>query len=728
ILYVVALATSHQQEGAKFFLGGHLVLFLTVLNDTLFFAGVIQTGSMIMWGLFFLIFSQAVVLAIRSTQTLVQTETLSTDLQQNNQSLRQTQQELRQSEEKYRTLFEDSGDIIFIAALNGRLLEVNPACFKVFGYTREEALQMKALDFYANPQDNQRFYEMIVAQNEVQGFELDMTHKAGHRIACQVTASWRYDEVGERIGYQGIIRDVTAYKQAEAERRHALVLQQAKEAADAANEAKSTFLANMSHELRTPLNAILGFSRLLTRTSNLTAGQQESVDIITRSGDHLLTLINQVLDLSKIEAGRMTRDDALFDVPQMLKELEGMFRLRSQNQGISLQTICAADVPRNIYTDEMKLRQVLINLLNNALKFTDEGGVILRVAIEPEAPTQLYFGVEDSGPGISSDEAVTLFEAFSQTALGRKQEGTGLGLAISYRLVDLLGGQLRLQSPMYAEQDHQAGGPGTCFYFSLPLVDEDGKVVSIVSEPSTKNKQVVAVASGQRRYRILIADDNQTNRHLLRQLLTAVSTDQAGFELREATDGQQAIEIAVEWQPDLIWMDIRMPKVDGYEAARQIKTHFAEVDNQPDSGDTEPHRAPPKIIALTASSFNEEITGILAAGCDDFLHKPFVDAEIFEMMTQHLDIQFVYGTPLPSTIADGQNSEPIDLTPAHLAALPTDVRKRLAEAIDFGDMQLINQLLQEIQVDHPALFFALKALVDEFEYDYLLELLAQVEI
>ncbi len=375
MVYVVSLATIRQREGAIIFLIGCGVLLATIINDTLLFTSVIQTEQLIQVGIFVLILLQAYVLSLRSARTLTKTETLSTELQHNNQSLRQTQDELRQSEEKYRTLFEDSRDVIFLTTFDGQIVEVNPVCFEVFGYTREEARQMKALSLYADPQDNQRFQEIIKRDGLVHGFELKMKHKEGHDIDCQVTASLRYDEAGNISGYQGIIHDITAYKRT-------LELQKEKEAADAANQAKSAFLANMSHELRTPLNAVLGFSRLLTRGENLTSGQQENLDIITHSGEHLLTLINQVLNLSKIEAGRMALNEKVLDLPQMLTELEGMFRLRAEDKGLRLIFDLTPNVPRHIYTDEMKLRQVLINLLNNALKFTEEGGVTLHVKYE----------------------------------------------------------------------------------------------------------------------------------------------------------------------------------------------------------------------------------------------------------------------------------------------------------------------------------------------------------
>ncbi len=765
ILYVVGLAVFHQREGAFILLLGSFALFLTIINDALFLTGIIQTGQFIPLGLFILIFSQAYLLSLRSSKALTQTETLSVELQRNNQSLRQTQDELRQSEEKYRTLFEDSRDVIFLTTVDGQIIEVNPVCFEMFGYTRAEACQMNALSLYVDPQDNRQFQEIIKRAGLVQGFELKMKHKDGHDLNCQITASLRYDEAGNVSGYQGIIRDITAYKQAEAERRHALELQKEKEAADAANQAKSTFLANMSHELRTPLNAVLGFSRLLTRSENLTVDQRKNLNIITSSGEHLLILINQVLDLSKIEAGQMAIDKKVLDLRQMLTELEGMFRLRAEDKGLRLIFDLTPNVPRHIHIDEMKLRQVLINLLNNALKFTEEGSVSLRVNEFDELKTQgthpthktLFFEVIDTGPGIPAEEMDKLFEAFAQTEIGRVQEGTGLGLAISRKLVELLGGELTAQSPastqlwdsysglliaaskqkpvlneVHIEQSRdgevskiQVGGPGASFRFTLPLPNNDASSPMPAQETNNLiddlNLRVAALEPGQPRFRILIVDDNKNNRQLLLDLLTTVSSAQAGFELKEAENGQQAIEIWKTWQPHLIWMDIRMPVVDGYEATKLIKSEQSKTQNLPLSEAKGPKS---KIIALTASSFNEEISSIMASGCDDVLRKPFAELEIFQMLSKHLGLRYIYDNAKTPTILKSRD-KPI-LTQESLTIVPADLRSQLADAINIGDMRQINTLIEEVKDYSIDISLALQGLANDFEYDHLLELLEQV--
>src|ERR671933_631213 len=430
-------------------------------------------------------------------------------------------------------------------------------------------------------------------------------------------------------------------------------LAEAKEKAEVANDAKTTFLANMSHELRSPLNAILGFAQVMTRSKTLTPEQLENVSIISRSGEHLLTLINQVLDLSKIEAGRITLNENNFDLYRLLDDLEDMFQLKADDKHLELLIDRTPDVPRYVRTDEVKLRQVLINLLNNALKFTTEGGVSVRVDrtlnverllaqgdvanvegsedssnlqlanLQPSTQTNLQsstltFEVEDTGPGIAPDELDSLFEAFVQTTTGTEaQEGTGLGLPISRKFVQLMGGEIMVSS----EVAH-----GTLFKFDI--------TVSVVDATDLESKQptrrVIALEPNQPRYRILIVDDKPLNRQLLVKLLNPF-----GFELREASNGKQAVEIWDEWEPHLIWMDMRMPVMDGYEATKQIKS-------------TTKGQAT-AVIALTASTLEEERGVVTSAGCDDFLRKPFREADIFEMMNKHIGVCYVYDEPTDST-------------------------------------------------------------------------------
>ncbi len=493
--------------------------------------------------------------------------------------------------------------------------------------------------------------------------------------------------------------------------------QDARAAAEAANQAKSAFLANMSHELRSPLSVILGFTQVIRRKQELPRETHENLGVILRSGEHLLTLINQVLDFSKIEAGHITLNETDVDLYRLLDDLEDMFALKADDKQLQLIFDRPADLPRHIRTDEVKLRQVLINLLSNALKFTEKGDVTLRVTGRqqtreannrqgeegtlPRLPStgyRLRFEVEDTGPGIPPNEIDKLFEAFAQTETGRQaQEGTGLGLPISRKFIQLMGGDITVKSQV---------GQGTIFKFNIQCQ----VVASIENLKSTPlggavQNRIVALELGQPHYRILVVDDKWANRQLLIKLLNPL-----GFELREAQNGQEALEVWQEFEPHLIWMDIRMPVMDGFEATRRIK---ATTTGQATA-----------IIALTASSLEEERAIVLSAGCDDFVRKPFHEAEIFEMMSKHIGVHYVY----EEASIEGQDSGvrlqvSLENLKSQISALPTELLAQLREGTELGDMEMIDGVIAEIRWRHPALAEGLARLASSFEYDKMLNLI-----
>jgi signal transduction histidine kinase/ActR/RegA family two-component response regulator len=463
-------------------------------------------------------------------------------------------------------------------------------------------------------------------------------------------------------------------------------LSTAKEAAEKANRAKSVFLANMSHELRTPLNAVLGFSHLMRNAPDTTAGQRESLDIITHSGEYLLSLINNVLDISKIESGRIELEESPLDPRQLVQSVTSLMYVRAREKNLSFMLEQAPDLPQCIAADAAKLRQVLFNLVGNAIKYTTRGGVTLRIRAtggEAAGRVGLLFEVADTGPGIPPEQRNRIFSPFVQ--LGNRpatEAGSGLGLAICRQFVELMGGEIGV-----------AAGPGggSVFSFEIPVRVVATEAV-LGAFPSIR---VVGIAEGEPRYRLLIVEDQPENRHLLRRLLEPV-----GFELREAADGAEAVTQWEEWRPHLIFMDIRMPVMDGLQATRRIRA--ADVSDGT------------RIVAITAHALEEERRMILAAGCDDFVRKPYQDTEVFETLTTHLGVHFTYEETAPGPGAG------TFMQVADLASLPEKLLKGLEQALVQIDINAVDRMIADIGTYNPEVAGSLAAVARDLQFERIL--------
>ncbi|NEQ51097.1 MAG: response regulator [Leptolyngbya sp. SIO3F4] len=392
-----------------------------------------------------------------------------------------------------------------------------------------------------------------------------------------------------------------------------LKLEKDKIRAEAESQAKSQFLAKMSHEFRTPLNAILGFTQLMNQDPALTGQQKKSLDIINLSGEHLLNLINDILEISKIEANRVVLHNTNVDLYSLLDMLQAMLEAKALEKGLQLHFERSFDVPQFVTADEGKLRQVLINLLDNAIKFTQTGSVTLRLSstIGEQSMVVLHFEIDDTGPGVAEEDVSKLFEVFTQGKIGKTLfDGMGLGLPISQQLVNLMGGEITVKTTL---------NQGTTFQFNIP--------VSL--EPSPQNdlppvKNIQSLAANQGDFRILIADDEPISRKLLNKLLSSI-----GFQTREATNGQEAVELWESWHPHFIWMDMQMPIMNGWEATRQIRQRSREN-----------NLSSPKIVAITANAFEKDRKLSLDAGCDDFVSKPFRRDELLDKLSQYLGVRY----------------------------------------------------------------------------------------
>ncbi|MCU7835558.1 MAG: PAS domain S-box protein [gamma proteobacterium symbiont of Taylorina sp.] len=523
--------------------------------------------------------------------------------------------ERKREEEKFRVLFENSSQANIVYSQNG-IIDCNNAFIALFGYHKEELLgtYLYSLAQAIQPTGETAFdiINQLMEQANTSGFqqsELIFERVDGLAFPTEITLT--ATSMNEQLVFIGSVQDLTERKLTEQE------IINAKEVAEEANKAKSEFLSNMSHELRTPLNGVLGYAQILQNDQNVTSGQMESLDAIKSCGQHLLTLINDVLDLSKIESGKMDFNISPVDLSKLINDVYDVILHRVTAKGLKLKLNMQTGLPRGIKTDATKLRQVLINLLGNAVKFTHAGTITLEV-LEEKKPSKssssIQFIVADTGIGIPEEKHHSIFDAFKQAKEGIDAGGTGLGLAISERLIKEMGGTTIDLESIYGE--------GSSFSFSLPLIEVDEKVL-LISQDTSYDENIIPKLPENTEITALIVDDRKDNRNILKHLLQA-----AGFKTMEAENGQQAVELTLQHHIPLVLMDIRMPVMDGLEASLKIREAAQKGSKT-------------IIIAVTASVFPELKEQIRSTGMDDFIAKPFNIAEVFNKIKQHMKIEFI---------------------------------------------------------------------------------------
>lgn len=562
----------------------------------------------------------------------------------------------------------------------GTIIGWNAQAERTFGWARGEVIgrSMAATIIperfrEAHTEGIRRFRETGATPVVNTRLELAALHRDGHEFPIEITISAPM-RLGSGYFFGAFLRDISE----RIERDNQLRL--AKETAEAATRAKSEFLANMSHELRTPLNGVLGYAQLLQRDSTLSPGQRESLEAIAKCGSHLLDLINDVLDLSKIEAGRIEIEPTATDLAQLLTDLHYVLGEAVRDKGLRLTAAIAPDVPRRVIVDGRHLRQVLLNLLGNAIRFTPAGAVDLRVGIARSG--RLLFEVCDTGIGIEPDALEAIFEAFTQTRTGAQAGGSGLGLAISQHLIRRMGDQLRVDSQP---------GKGSRFYFELPLVPGPPVDSRESCEPAGPTLDA-RLAPGQH-LTALVVDDSTVSRRILASLL-----ESAGISVMTAGGGFEALELARRHGPDVVLMDLRMADLDGLEATRRLRA------------DAVTSHIP--VIAVTASAFGDSRRAAREAGCIDHLSKPIRAEALFASLQAHLDVRFVSSLQPPA----GEPEPEVDLPDGRGRAIAA----RLADALALGDVTDLERFAGELETGpagEAAIAERIRRLAAGFDFD-----------
>jgi PAS domain S-box-containing protein len=593
------------------------------------------------------------------------------------------QDRLHEANAYYRSLIEASLDPLVTITPEGKISDLNTATELMTGYLEQELVGSYFADYFTHPDQAMLISQRVLYQNTIHDYELEIQHRDGHVIAVLCNASVYRDQAGKVIGIFAAARDITRQKQVELELRHA------KEVAEVANRAKSNFLANMSHELRTPLNAILGYTQILNRDKTLTPKQREGIAIIHRSGEYLLTLINDVLDLSKIEAGRLELHPTDFHLGEFIQGINELVQLRAQQKGITYKYDALAPLPVGIYADDKRLRQILLNLLSNAIKFTDHGEVSLKLSYYNG---KMLFQVEDTGIGIKPEDQQKIFLPFQQVGEHHYQaEGTGLGLSITKKLVELMGGTLQLDS---------LPDVGSVFWTTLDLPSSQ----RIESLPT--DLLIIIGFQGPPR-RILVIDDQAENLSMITDLLTPL-----GFDIVETNDGREGLNLVVSLQPDLILLDLLMPVMNGFELTSQIRRN-PKIPHLP-------------IIAMSASVFEQYQQQSLEVGCDDFLAKPIHARILFNLLQKHLKLEWIYEV---AEVQEFSSSGVQEYQSEEELMGPTAAQAAILYDLAFGDelSKVVDQADQFASLDATLVPFAnqVRQLAKEFKEEQLCELIGR---
>ena len=598
---------------------------------------------------------------------------------------RASSRSLEDREQRLRALVATAVDGVMIIDASGNVQEYNLACERLFGYRSDEVVGKNVKMLMPPPYQEEhdeylRRYRMTGVKRIIGvGREVEGRRKGGATFPMELSVGEA--RPGGKQVYVGIIRDITARKNAEQS------LRVAKEQAESASHAKSQFLANMSHEIRTPMNAVLGYTQLIETDRDLPDKYRRPLKAIHSAGNHLISLIDDILDLSKIEAGAMELDARDFNLADLTEDVSEIFSIRCEQKGL-LWRVDVRIEELAVHADDRKLRQILINLLGNSVKFTDQGQVSLTVE---QHGRRYAFSVEDSGAGISEEAQKRIFEPFQQAEEGEAKGGTGLGLSITKRHIELMGGTLQLDS---------TPGEGSCFRFELDLPPALGELIV-----KTELTGGLSRLAKPHRLRALVVDDVEDNRELLSGLLK-----RAGIEVTTANDGAEALQRISEQIPDIVFMDVRMPVMDGLSAVQQLRERWPAEEIV--------------CVAITASGLLRQRTYYLDAGFDDFIGKPFHCEKLCKCMVRHLHVEFEHEAVAEvSTDTVSFAEEPVAI------GLPDDLRERLLAAASINALTELETLIVELQELGPGpncLAGELDRLLSHYAMDEIIALIKQI--